>query len=127
MSGLGSLPPGLDSNPARLDPTDGFATCESGSAPYRRETSPVSNPCSGLNPVVKPRFAGLGTPLFHAQLARQASVDKMCLACGSKMRHEGYKAGEIVWEDIERAGRNWELRAGEAIHNSEEQDKLAKK
>ena len=51
----------------------------------------------------------------------------MCMTCGCKMPHERHKLGDIVWEDIEKAGRNWDLSAQQALDNLNETAKLVKK
>ena len=50
----------------------------------------------------------------------------MCLTCGCKMPHERHKPGDLIWEDIEKAGKNWDLTPQEALANLNETAKLVK-
>jgi hypothetical protein len=43
------------------------------------------------------------------------------------MPHERHKPGDLIWEDIEKAAKNWELTPNEALHNLDETAKLVKK
>lgn len=51
----------------------------------------------------------------------------MCLTCGCKMPNDRHKPGDIIWEDIEKAGKNWDLTPTEALDNLTEAAKLVKK
>lgn len=51
----------------------------------------------------------------------------MCLTCGCKMPNDRHKPGDIIWDDIAKAGKNWELSPEEALHNLDECAKLVKK
>jgi hypothetical protein len=43
------------------------------------------------------------------------------------MPNDRHKPGDIIWDDIEKAGKNWDLSATEALHNLDECAKLVKK
>lgn len=51
----------------------------------------------------------------------------MCLTCGCKMPHERHKPGDIIWDDIVKAGKNFDLSADEALTNLVEAAKLVKR
>jgi hypothetical protein len=51
----------------------------------------------------------------------------MCLTCGCKMPNDRHKPGDLIWADIEKAAKNWDLTPAQALHNLDETAKLVKK
>jgi hypothetical protein len=51
----------------------------------------------------------------------------MCLTCGCNMPHTRHKPGDIVWEDLVKAGKNHDLTPDQALRNLDETAKRVKR